>query len=160
MKKKNLNNSCQCWLPVLVKEAGQSVLCSQGITSSWRLAGGYSFCPLLMSMSEAFSISFILYYNFITQKLWAIKPCLWPRIEFFSSGGQESRCIRMIQQQPFSFSFNISPSNEHSGLIPFRMDWLDVLAVLGYTELRSVSFSSILWKSWWKIFIIYYLNVW
>ena len=31
----------------------------------------------------------------------------------------------------WSFSFNISPSNEYSGLIPFRMDWLDVLAVQG-----------------------------
>ena len=31
----------------------------------------------------------------------------------------------------WSFSFNISPSNEHSGLIPFRMDWLDLLAVQG-----------------------------
>ena len=31
----------------------------------------------------------------------------------------------------WSFSFNISPSNEHSGLISFRMDWLDLLAVLG-----------------------------
>ena len=31
-----------------------------------------------------------------------IKPHLWPGIEFFSSGGQESRCIRMIQQQPFN----------------------------------------------------------
>ena len=41
----------------------------------------------------------------MTQKLWAIKPRLWPQIEFFSSGGQESRCIHVIQQQPFiSFS--------------------------------------------------------
>ena len=38
--------------------------------------------------------------------------------QLFASGGQ-------------SFSFNISPSNEHSGLISFRMDWLDLLAVQG-----------------------------
>ena len=38
----------------------------------------------------------------------------------FSSGGQS-----------IGFSFNISPSNEHSGLISFRMDWLDLLAVQG-----------------------------
>ena len=31
-----------------------------------------------------------------------IKPRLWPQIEFFSSGGQESRCLCVIQQQPFS----------------------------------------------------------
>ena len=34
--------------------------------------------------------------------LWAIKPRLWPGIEFFSSGGQESQCLRVIQQQPFN----------------------------------------------------------
>ena len=41
--------------------------------------------------------------------------------QLFSSGGQSIG----------SFSFNISPSNEHPGLIPFRMDWLDLLAVQG-----------------------------
>ena len=37
----------------------------------------------------------------------------------------------------WSFSFNISPSNEHSGLISFRMDWLDLLAVQGVPKARS-----------------------
>ena len=41
--------------------------------------------------------------------------------QVFASGGQKY----------WSFSFNISPSNEHSGLISFRMDWLDLLAVQG-----------------------------
>ena len=46
-----------------------------------------------MSMLEAFSISFMLKKkkkkkNFITQKLWAIKPRLWHQIEFFSSGAK------------------------------------------------------------------------
>ena len=50
----------------------------------------------------------------------------------------------------WSFSFNISPSSEHSGLISFRMDWLDLLAVQG--TLKSVlkhhsSKASILWRS-------------
>ena len=50
----------------------------------------------------------------------------------------------------WSFSFNISPSNEHPGLIAFRMDWLDLLAVQG--TLRSLlqhhsSKASILWHS-------------
>ena len=34
----------------------------------------------------------------------------------------------------WSFSFSISPSNEHSGLISFRIDWLDLLAVQGYSQ--------------------------
>ena len=47
-----------------------------------------------------------------------------------------------------SFSFNISPSNEHPGLISFRMDWLDVLAVLGTLKsLLQHSKASILWHS-------------
>ena len=50
----------------------------------------------------------------------------------------------------WSFSFSISPSNEYSGLIPFRMDWLDLLAVQG--ALRSLlqhhnSKASVLWHS-------------
>ena len=50
----------------------------------------------------------------------------------------------------WSFSFNISPSNEYSGLISFRMDWLDLLAVQG--PLKSLlqhhsSEASILWHS-------------
>ena len=49
---------------------------------------------LFLPPSDAYVRSFLyLLYtlkNFITQKLWAIQPRLWPRIEFFSSGGQES----------------------------------------------------------------------
>ena len=45
----------------------------------------------------------------------------FPMSQFFTSGGQNIG----------SFSFNISPSNEYSGLISFRMDWLDLLAVQG-----------------------------
>ena len=45
----------------------------------------------------------------------------FPMSQFFSSGGQNIG----------SFSFSISPSNEYSGLISFRMDWLDLLAVQG-----------------------------
>ena len=45
----------------------------------------------------------------------------------FSS--ESALCIRWPKY--WSFSFNISPSNEHSGLISFRMDWLDLLAVQG-----------------------------
>ena len=39
--------------------------------------------------------------------------------------------IHIREPKHWSFSFNISPSNEHSGLISFRMDWLDLLAVQG-----------------------------
>ena len=54
-------------------------------------------------------------------------PSIFPSIRVFSS--ESALCIRWPKY--WSFSFNISPSNEHSGLISFRMDWLDLLAVQG-----------------------------
>ena len=65
-------------------------------TADERLAGGHSFCPILMSVSEAFSIFFLLQQNFITQKLWATTPCHWPWIEFLSSVDQESRSLSLL----------------------------------------------------------------
>ena len=44
---------------------------------------------------------------------------------------ESALCIRWPKYWSFSFSFSISPSNEHPGLISFRMDWLDLLAVQG-----------------------------
>ena len=52
---------------------------------------------------------------------------IFPSIRFFSN--ESALCIRWPKY--WSFGFNISPSNEHSGLISFRMDWLDLLAVQG-----------------------------
>ena len=54
-------------------------------------------------------------------------PSIFPSIRVFSNGSTLS--IRW--RKCWSFSFNISPSNEHPGLISFRMDWLDFLAVQG-----------------------------
>ena len=52
-------------------------------------------------------------------------PSIFPSIKFFS----KESVLRIKWPQYYSFSFNISPSNEHPGLISFRMDWLDLLAV-------------------------------
>ena len=73
-------------------------------------------------------------------------PSIFPSIRVFSN--ESALCIRWPKY--WSFSFNISPSNEHSGLISFRMDWLDLLAVQG--TLKSLlqhhsSKASILWHS-------------
>ena len=59
-------------------------------------------------------------------------PSIFPSIRVFSS--ESVLCIRWPKY--WSFSFNISPSDEHPGLISFRMDWLDLLAVQG--TLRSL----------------------
>ena len=54
-------------------------------------------------------------------------PSIFPSIRVFSN--ESVLCIRWPKY--WSFSFNISPSNEHPGLISFKMDWLDLLAVQG-----------------------------
>ena len=54
-------------------------------------------------------------------------PSIFPSIRAFSS--ESALCIRWPKY--WSFSFSINPSNEYSGLISFRMDWLDLLAVQG-----------------------------
>ena len=54
-------------------------------------------------------------------------PSIFPRIRVFSN----ESALRIRWPKYWSFSFNISPTNEHPGLISFRMDWWDLLAVQG-----------------------------
>ena len=54
-----------------------------------------------------------------------LPPAIFPRIRVFS----DESVLRIRWPKYWSFSFSISPSNEHSRLISFRMDWLDLLAV-------------------------------
>src|SRR5574339_54057 len=56
-----------------------------------------------------------------------LPPSIFPSIRVFSN--ESTLCIRWPKY--WSFSFNINSSNEHSGLISFRMDWLDPLAIQG-----------------------------
>ena len=56
-----------------------------------------------------------------------------PRIRVFSN----ESTLRISWPKYWSFSFSISPSNEHLGLISFRMDWLDLLAVQGLSRVFS-----------------------
>ena len=80
-------------------------------------------------------------------------PSIFPSIRVFSN--ESALCIRWPKY--WSFSFNISPSNEHSGLISFRMDWLDLLAVQG--TLKSLQhYSSKASILWWSAFFIVQLS--
>ena len=65
-------------------------------------------------------------------------PSIFPRIRVFSN--ESVLCIRWPKY--WSFSFNISPSDEHSGLISFMMDWLDLLAVQGTLKILLQHHSS------------------
>ena len=59
-------------------------------------------------------------------------PSIFPSIRVFSN----ESALHIRWPKYWSFSFNVSPSNEHPGLIFFRMDWLDLLAVQG--TLKSI----------------------
>ena len=88
---------------------------SLSITNSWSL-------PKLMSIKSVMpSNPLILYHPLL------FLPSIFPSIRVFSN----ESALHIRWPNYWSFSFNISPSNEHSGLISFWMDWLDLLAVQG-----------------------------
>ena len=78
------------------------------------------------SLLKLMSIELVMLFNYLILCHPLLTPSIFPSIRVFSmsqfltSGGQSI---------DWSFSFSISPSNEYSGLISFRMDWLDFLAV-------------------------------
>ena len=84
--------------------------------------------------------------HLILRRSLLLLPSVFLSIRVFSN----ESALHIRWPKCWSFSFNISPSNEHSGLISFRMDWLDLLAVQG--TLKSLlqhhsSKASILWHS-------------
>ena len=107
---------------------------SMSITNSW------SFLKLI-SMELVMPSS-----HLILCRPLLILPPIPPSIRVFSN----ESTLRMRWPQYGSFSFSISPSNEHPGLISFRMDWLDLLAVQGSLKTllqHQSSKASILWHS-------------
>ena len=112
--------------------AGQASL---SITNSWSSLK-------LMSIEWVMSSS-----RLILCRPLLLLPPIPPSIGVFSS----ESTLRMRWPKYWSFNFNISPSNEHPGLISFRIDWLDLLA-----ELWLYEFSSAKWCLW---FLIYCLGL-
>ena len=86
---------------------------SLSITNSWNP-------PRLMSIESVMPSN-----HLILRHPLLLLPSIFPRIRVFSN--ESALCIRW----PKCWSFNISPSNKHPGLISFRMDWLDLVTVQG-----------------------------
>ena len=89
--------------------------------ASLSITNSRSFLKLMSIASVIPSNHLILCYPLL------LLPSIFPNIRVFSH--ESVLCIR--QPKYWSFSFSISPSNEYSGLISFRMDWLDLFAVQG-----------------------------
>ena len=80
------------------------------------------------SLPKPLSIESVMQYNhLILCHPLLLLPSIFPRIKIFSN----ESVLPIRWPKYWSFSFNISPSNEHSRLISFSMDWLDLLAVQG-----------------------------
>ena len=81
-------------------------------------------------------------------------PSIFPNIRVFSN-----ESVLLIRWPKYwSFSISISPSNEYSGLISFRMDWLDLLAVQGTLKSLLQHHGSKASNLWWSAFFIVQLS--
>ena len=101
--------------PVLCDPSTAALQASLSITNSQSL-------PKLMSTESVMPSSHLILWHPLL-----LLPSIFPNIKVFSN----ESALRMRWPKYWSFSFNISLFNEHSGLISFRMDWLDLLAVQG-----------------------------
>ena len=79
------------------------------------------------SPHKPMSIESVMPSNYLILCRPLLLPSIFPSIKVFSN----ELALRIRWPKYWSFSFKISPTNEHPGLISFRMDWLDLLAVQG-----------------------------
>ena len=126
----------------------QSLSCVQFFATPWTAA-----CQAPLSITVSWSLLRFMFTesvmpsnHLILYRLLLLLPPVFPSIRVFSN--ESAHRIRWPKY--WSFSFSISPSNEYSGLIFFRIDWFDLLAVQG--TLKSLlqhhnSKASILWHS-------------
>ena len=126
----------------------QSLSCVQLLVTPWIVA-----CQASLSITNSRSLlkltsieSVMPSSHLILCRPLLLLPPVPPSIRVFVN----ESTLRMRWPRYWSFSFSISPSNEHAGLISFRMDWLDLLAVQG--TLKSLlqhhsSKASIFWHS-------------
>ena len=99
------------------------------------------------TLLKLMSIELVMLSNYlILCRPLLLLPSIFPSIRVFSS----ESVLRIRWPKYWSFSFSVSPSNEHPGLISFRIDWLDLLAVQGTHKSllqHHSSKASILWRS-------------
>ena len=106
---------------------------SLSITRSWSLLK-------LMSMESVMPSNHLILCHPLL-----LSPAIFPSTRVFSN----ESVLHIRWPKYLSFSFSICPSNEYSGMISFRMDWLDLLAVQGTLEILQChrSKATILWRS-------------
>ena len=101
-------------------------------------------CQASLSITSSWSLLKLMYIELVMPSNYHIlchplllPPSIFPSIRVFA----DESVIHIRWPKHWSFSFSISPSNEHSGLIFFRMDWLDLLAAQGNLQHHSLKAS-------------------
>ena len=105
----------------------------------------------LMSIESVMSFSNLILCHYLL-----FLPSIFPRIKVFSNESVH----RIRWPKYWSFSFSISLSNEYSGLISFRMNWLDLLAVQGTLKSLLQHHSSKESVFWCSAFFMFQLSFW
>ena len=148
----------ECWLVSMIISSVQLLSHVRLFATPWTAAHQAS-----LSITNSWSLlklmsieSVMLSNNLILCHPPFLPPSIFASIRVFSS--ELVLCIRWPKY--WSFSFSISPSNEHSGLISFRVDWLHLLAVQGTLKnflQHHCSKASILWHSAFFIWSNYHI---
>ena len=116
--------------PILSLSSVQSVSHVRLFVTPWTAARQASLS--ITNLPKLMSIKSVMPSNHLILCHPLLLPSIFPSIRVFSN----ESVLHIRWPKYWSFSFNISPSNGHSGLISFRRDWLDLLAVQG--TLRSL----------------------
>jgi len=132
-----------CW----VFYYGSCIVVVQSLSRVWLFATPWTaacqaFLSLIISLSllKLMSIESVMPSNhLILCRSLLLLPSVFPSIRVFSN----ESAVPIRWPKYWSFSFSISPSNEYSGLISFRIDWFDLLAVQGTLKVFS---STTVWK--------------
>ena len=124
----------KCKLREKLLRSAQSLSCVQLFVTPWTAAHQSSLSFInSQNLLKLKSIKSVMPSNYlILCHSLLLPPSIFPSIRVFSS----ELILRTRRPKYWSFSFSISPFNEYSGLISFRMDWLDLLVVQG--TLRSL----------------------
>jgi len=144
----NLLSLHPLWAPIAITSIFSSVQLLSLVrlfVTPWTTAH-LAFLSISQSPPKPMSIELVMASNHLISCRPVLLLSIFPSIRVFSN----ESALHIRWPKYWSFSFNISPSNEYSGLISFRMDWLDLHAVQG--TLKSLlqhhsSKASILWCS-------------
>ena len=124
---KSISSKRKCYVCVYISV--QSLSCVRLFATPWTAA-----CQASLSITNSWSLLKLMFIDSVIPSNHLILCCppflllpIFPNFRVFSN----ESVLRTSWPKYWSFSFSISPSNEYSGLISFRMDWLDLLAVQG-----------------------------